>query len=503
MFRRPCRVTLCHILGGGSVQMRGPSAAVQQQQQQQQQQVAPTPASASAAMQSQSPTAMYKAPCPVMPSVDSMWTQTLDQRVQQLEDASEDVMQRVLALGRVLEKRDPEVADLLKTWSTMKPKTLDSSTVAGIFAELRNYYVQQPVESVSLELLTRVRESPSLLPYAGFVHRECLVRMAKHILLLDGMPHGLSHMPSIQIVKGWYLRSFAELRKVECPTTTEDLVKLYDALEKIYERHADTIETMSLGVQELASHMRLEVRSDVLPELQPVLDIFIAQRLGIRLLIGTYILLCRTKALPVKVRRDSSVELDLLEHSPQDFVGLICTKCNVRRCVELAVEAVKKDAETLFAGKQLPIIEVKFSKNEPEVFAYLPHYIYQIVCELVHNAVRHLVKVPRREIIGDDDNKNKVARVTVRVQDDPANEDVVISVKDNGMGMSRDALGKAWSYTYSTKPGQHVKKGFGLPLSRVRAEHFGGALKLTSVRGVGSTAYVYLPRKSNTSEKLY
>jgi PAS domain S-box-containing protein len=75
----------------------------------------------------------------------------------------------------------------------------------------------------------------------------------------------------------------------------------------------------------------------------------------------------------------------------------------------------------------------------------------------------------------------------------PAGDYVVLSVSDTGSGMSEAALARAADPFFTTKgPG----KGTGLGLSMVHgfAEQSGGALKLSSQAGAGTTAELWLPR---------
>ncbi len=75
-----------------------------------------------------------------------------------------------------------------------------------------------------------------------------------------------------------------------------------------------------------------------------------------------------------------------------------------------------------------------------------------------------------------------------------AGEYVVVSVSDTGCGMSADVLARAFEPFYTTKD---VGKGTGLGLSQVYgfAKQSGGAARIESRRGLGTTVRIYLPRK--------
>ncbi len=77
--------------------------------------------------------------------------------------------------------------------------------------------------------------------------------------------------------------------------------------------------------------------------------------------------------------------------------------------------------------------------------------------------------------------------------DQPAGDYVVLSVADTGCGMSADVLERAFEPFYTTK---EVGKGTGLGLSQVYgfAKQSGGAARIESTVGTGTTVRIYLPR---------
>ncbi len=77
--------------------------------------------------------------------------------------------------------------------------------------------------------------------------------------------------------------------------------------------------------------------------------------------------------------------------------------------------------------------------------------------------------------------------------DQPAGDYVVLSVADTGCGMAADVLERAFEPFYTTK---EVGKGTGLGLSQVYgfAKQSGGAARIESEAGTGTTVRIHIPR---------
>jgi two-component system phosphate regulon sensor histidine kinase PhoR len=98
------------------------------------------------------------------------------------------------------------------------------------------------------------------------------------------------------------------------------------------------------------------------------------------------------------------------------------------------------------------------------------------------------------------DNANKYSRENpiIRVEAKEDGDQVMVSIQDQGIGMSKDAVKKIFDKFYRVPTGNvHDVKGFGLGLSYVKTmlEAHKGEIHVQSELGKGSTFIINLPKK--------
>jgi two-component system phosphate regulon sensor histidine kinase PhoR len=117
--------------------------------------------------------------------------------------------------------------------------------------------------------------------------------------------------------------------------------------------------------------------------------------------------------------------------------------------------------------------------NLPSAISLDEVHISNVLNNLIDNAVKYSPADPKVEI-------------DARPQD----QGILITVKDQGMGMPKEALSNIFDAFYRVPTGNvHNVKGFGLGLSYVKkiVEAHGGKVHATSKLGEGSTFEIYLP----------
>ncbi|KAJ2162090.1 [Pyruvate dehydrogenase (acetyl-transferring)] kinase isozyme 2 [Coemansia sp. RSA 552] len=424
--------------------------------------------------------------------------------------------------------------------------------MSGVTKELASriaHFARFPQTGVSLRQMVEFGQNPSqgtLLRAAQFLHDELPIRLAHRVVELDSLPDNLNQMPSVLRVKRMYIDSFNELinfprvserikeavraatvlgaterrqlsenhinpalrdMPVAQPTTSHWIPSIqhryhYDvqptelpvevseynrsfvkALERIKRRHDPVVTTLAQGVVEYKqSGNRERIESPV----QHFLDRFYLSRIGIRMLIG------------------QQIELNQQQKHP-DYVGVICTNTSVAAIVQEAIDNARFICGDYYMLMQVPKIELHCPKELS--FMYVPSHLHHMIFELLKNSLRAVV-----ELYGDEAENYPAIKVVVA----EGNEDITIKVSDEGGGIPRSAMEQVWTYMYTTAQTPMLDPefdqsdfkaplagfGYGLPLSRLYARYFGGDLKLISMEGYGTDAYLHLSRLSDNEEPL-
>jgi two-component system NtrC family sensor kinase len=107
-----------------------------------------------------------------------------------------------------------------------------------------------------------------------------------------------------------------------------------------------------------------------------------------------------------------------------------------------------------------------------------PEVLAQILAALLHNAAEAIPE-------------GRAGQVVVRSSQIEDGR-VQLAVRDDGVGMSAELQRRAFEPFFTTK-GEGKGSGLGLPVARALAESHGGALRLESAPGKGTTALLELP----------
>jgi len=418
------------------------------------------------------------------------------------------------------------------------------------------HYSTFPATGVSLRQMVQFGQNPSqgtLFRGAQFLSEELPIRLAHRVRELNQLPDGLNEMPSIQKVANWYAQSFEEITELPKPKLSKEIrerlingsrgvgvqpllettqnpdiepgryrsspwatngngngkkaVRRYYAtvddsiswppeivdynsrftklLQTIKHRHDPVVTTMAMGINE---YKRQKQRLQIDNSIQSFLDRFYMSRIGIRMLIGQHV------ALNSNPERDN------------DYVGIICTKTNVKDLAQEAIENARFVCEDYYGLFDAPKVQLVC---RPDLnFMYVPGHLSHMLFETLKNSLRAVV-----ETHGSDAEDFPPIKVIVA----DGKEDITIKILDEGGGIPRSAIPLVWTYMYTTvestpslEPDFNQSDfkapmagfGYGLPISRLYARYFGGDLKLISMEGYGTDVYLHLNRLSSSSEPL-
>eukprot|EP00927_Polykrikos_kofoidii_P050808 TRINITY_DN44685_c0_g1_i1.p1 TRINITY_DN44685_c0_g1~~TRINITY_DN44685_c0_g1_i1.p1 ORF type:complete len:507 (+),score=66.97 TRINITY_DN44685_c0_g1_i1:173-1693(+) len=377
---------------------------------------------------------------------------------------------------------EPTVEDRIAKWGQLQPTAISLHDLCEIGLNRR-----------------RRRE------HGVFLHTELRIRLAQRLLELQSLPFGLAKRPGIRNVIRWYTDFLLDLDDEESPVRASQDEHFTNALSHIFENHAEVVQAMALGVQDLMIEVG-EDYEDIQPQVDAALRRFFIARIGLRFLLQHHIESYRN--------REGHSGVLQLECSPAD-IARKAAKDSVRLCKE-------------HLGQAPPIVFSEFPG--PARFTYLPMHLQYILTEVFKNSCRAVVETHSDDFGFDD------ALPPVRVHIVHGHEDVTIRVSDEGGGISRPRMRDVWKFMYSTykkspwvdvksklgsrpAPGDSLSDplqrqspnrkgstlagyGVGLTLSRLYSQYFGGDMKILSMDGLGTDVYLQLPRLGHNCENL-
>ena len=193
-------------------------------------------------------------------------------------------------------------------------------------------------------------------------------------------------------------------------------------------------------------------------------------------------------------QQDLLKELELLTKNIEHIKEIVAMQQNYARVSgiieSLSIKNLMEDALQMNAAA-LSRHGIMVSRNYEEVplIAVDKHKILQIFVNLIRNAKYAIDAAARRD---------KRIEITIGMKD---NSRVVVSVKDNGIGIAPDNLTRIFSHGFTTKKDGH---GFGLHSGALAAKEMGGSLAAHSEGpGTGAMFTLELPlsQKTVTAER--
>ncbi|XP_015759560.1 PREDICTED: pyruvate dehydrogenase (acetyl-transferring) kinase isozyme 2, mitochondrial-like [Acropora digitifera] len=312
---------------------------------------------------------------------------------------------------------------------------------------------------LSIEQFTTFGKTAKPVESFQFGRHELPVRLAHIIREIDLLPKNLLKMPSVELVRSWYVQSFRELLEFQEEDETEEVTnRLFQGIMELRQQEGDD-----------AFH----------PSIQYFLDRFYMSRISIRMLITQHLLLFGQDA----------------RSSKSNFIGCFDPNCHVISVVEDAVSNAAYLCEQVYcASPSVEISEVNaHDSKKPVQVAYIPGHLYHMLFELMK--VRH---------------KFRPCLAAGTVHCSNAFNLLFFKISDQGGGIPKCKIDQVFEYHYTSAP-EPLKTGgtapmagygYGLPLSRLYAKYFDGDLELYSMEGYGTDAVIWLKALSEEASEV-
>ncbi|MGI0486729.1 response regulator [Pantanalinema rosaneae CENA516] len=142
-------------------------------------------------------------------------------------------------------------------------------------------------------------------------------------------------------------------------------------------------------------------------------------------------------------------------------------------------------------NEQRPAIEIKKDYGTLPAIPCFPGQLNQVFMNFLANAIDALEESNHGRSF--EEIRAHPNRILIQTRLTETNDQVIIRIHDNGIGMSEDVQKKLFDHVFTTKP-VGVGTGLGLSITRqIVVDKHGGTLKVNSVLGQGSEFIISLP----------
>jgi len=355
--------------------------------------------------------------------------------------------------------------------------------------EVLDRYVEQSVNPNTVRQLVffgRHMTDDRLIKSANYVRKEITIRLAHRIRDFQKLPFIVGTNPHIELIYRMYWDAFEKIRLYPAIKTMEDNENFCDLLKSMVDDGLLIIPELALGAIECAGFIAPS-------SFDRFMNTMLRSRISRRVIVEQH--------LAITTNHNAIWD-------EEGYIGIIFTRCCAREIAEKCVSLATQHA--LKAHGQATQVIIDGSERNEAIFAYIPEHIEYILYELLTNAIR--------QSVFNGDTKSRPVRLTVSQN----STDILFRVSDNAGGIPNEIFKNLWSYSHTPDEFENFKKikkmdasmaereqqthgeklGFGLPMSKVYAEYWGGELSVMTMDGFGTDAYVRIPRLGNQAENL-
>jgi pyruvate dehydrogenase kinase 2/3/4 len=303
------------------------------------------------------------------------------------------------------------------------------------------------------------------------------------------------------------------------PIAIDGMYKFKETIEKIHDRHASTLTTMSRGIYELKKEGLINDITN--PTIQTFLNRFYTNRTELRILLEQYLSFFVEPCNTTTYNKNRGLHYT---NENKDF-GIINLECNLIDIINKSIYDVQ-----YICNKNLLDIDItniittdinRVNVNEGTcgnriiTLPSLEPYLYFIFFEIIKNSVKAVIE--KKNMINGCSKKYepkiKIAINTI------SSTDIIVKIDDNGVGINSNDIHKIWYYSFSTSPIDMAKIieendfnitplsgfGYGLPIADIYMNFLNnstGNIKVSSIYKEGTSVIIFL-KKHNYSHQIH
>jgi pyruvate dehydrogenase kinase 2/3/4 len=347
-----------------------------------------------------------------------------------------------------------------------------------------------------------------------YIYNEVPIRLAQRVKDLNELPYGLSKNHSVNKVREWYLQSFMDIVEHPMPVVIDEIYKFKEVIEKIHDRHASTLTTMSRGIYELKKEGLInDINS---PTIQTFLNRFYTNRTELRILLEQYLsFFVESTCYKSKYYKNNGLHYTNIN---KEF-GIINLECNLIDIINKSIYDVQYicnknllDVDTTnIITTNINNVNVNTTDGYKDstviTLPSLEPYLYFIFFEIIKNSVKAVIE-KKNMINGCNKNYEPSIKIAINTI---SSTDIIIKIDDNGIGIKSDNIHKIWYYSFSTSPIDMAKIieendfnitplsgfGYGLPIADIYMNFLNnstGNIKINSIYKEGTSVIIFLKK---------
>lgn len=329
------------------------------------------------------------------------------------------------------------------------------------------------------QLLRRTRPDPeSLLTNSRWMQEQLPIRFGRRIEDYLQLPYVVVSNPQFNSVLQTYVDTYDAITAFREINTAEDVKEFQELITSHMGKHSDGTKLIADGYRQVRSlfpHIRLD----------DFLHTFFTSRIAIRILMESY----------------------SKQHEPREgFSSVVGTNMSPLQITQKLATHLTDLTYQIYGITP----EVEYRGNLDCTLDYIPRHVSYMIQEVLKNALRATVERHQMQTGGSVFGRQDIPPVIVELQKGDVH--VIIKISDQGGGMTKAMQQEAWQYGWTTVNGgaksvaaasYHGSKdstlknelagfGFGLPLTRLHAQYFGGDVFMQVLPGHGTDMYLVL-----------